>query len=61
MISSIELQSEMPGEYYSDYISMLSEVLDDGNEELSAPDMSYFYPDSTKTEENFNYNIQGNI
>ena len=61
MISSIELQSEMPGEYYSDYISMLSEVLDDGNEELSAPDMSYFYPDSTKTEENFNYNIEGNI
>jgi hypothetical protein len=51
----------MPGEYYSDYISMLSEVLEDEYEELSAPDMSYFYPDSTKTEENFNYNIQENI
>lgn len=61
MISSIELQSEMPGEYYSDYISMLSEVLDGENEELMAPDMNYFYPDSTKTEEYFNYNIQGNI
>ena len=61
MISSIEVRSEMPGEYYSDYISMLSEVLEDEYEELSAPDMSYFYPDSTKTEENFNYNIQENI
>jgi hypothetical protein len=61
LIESLEATSEMPGEYYSDYISMLSEVLEDEYEELSAPDMSYFYPDSTKTEENFNYNIQENI
>ena len=61
MISSMEENSEMPGEYYGDYISMLSGVLDYTGERLSAPDMGYFYPDSTKTEENFNYNIQGNI
>lgn len=61
MISSMEENSEIPGEYYGDYISMLSEVLDYTEERLSTPDMGYFYPDSTKTEENFNYNIPGNI
>ena len=61
MISSMEENSEIPGEYYGDYISMLSGVLDYTEERLSTPDMGYFYPDSTKTEENFNYNIPGNI
>jgi len=51
----------MPGEYHGDYVTMLSQVLDYEDEELSSPDMGYFYPDSTKTEEYFNYNIQGNI
>lgn len=61
MISAIGAQAEMPGEYHGDYVTMLSEVLDYEDEELSCPDMGYFYPDSTKTEEYFNYNIQGNI
>tara|TARA_R110002153_G_scaffold45006_1_gene126976 strand:- start:9460 stop:10563 length:1104 start_codon:yes stop_codon:yes gene_type:complete len=61
MISSMEEMNEIPGEYYGDYISMLSGVLDYTEERLSTPDMGYFYPDSTKTEENFNYNIPGNI
>ena len=61
IILSMELTSEMPGEYYSDYISMLSVVLDETNEDLSKPNMDYYYPDSTKTEEIFNYNISGNI
>jgi hypothetical protein len=61
MISAIGAQAEMPGEYHGDYVTMLSEVLDYEDEELSSPDMGYFYPDSTKTEEYFNYNIQGNI
>ena len=61
LIESLESTSEMPGEYYSDYISMLSEVLYEEYELVSLPDMNYFYPDSTKTWEYFNYNLQGNI
>ena len=61
MISAIGAQAEMPGEYHGDYVTMLSQVLDYEDEELSSPDMGYFYPDSTKTEEYFNYNVQGNI
>lgn len=61
MVISMEEQSEMPGEYYGEYLDLLSVVLDETNEELSTTDMSYFYPDSTKTEEHFNYNIEGNI
>lgn len=61
MVISMEEQSEMPGEYYGEYLDLLSVVLDETNEELSTTDMNYFYPNSTKTEENFNYNIEGNI
>jgi len=61
MVISMEEQSEMPGEYYGEYFDMLSVVLDETNEELSTPDMNYFYPDSSKVEEYFNYNIEGNI
>lgn len=61
MIISMEEQSEMPGEYYSEYLDVLSGVLYETNQGLSTPDMDYYYPDSTKTEEYFNYNIEGNI
>ena len=61
MIISMEEQSEMPGEYYGEYYDVLSSVLYERNEELSTPNMDYYYPNSTKTEEYFNYNIEGNI
>jgi hypothetical protein len=61
MIIFMEEHSEMPGEYHGEYFDVLSEVLYETNEYLSIPNMDYFYPDSTKTEEYFNYNIEGNI
>ena len=61
MVISMEEQSEMPGEYYGEYYDVLSSVLYERNEELSTPNMDYYYPNSTKTEEYFNYNIEGNI
>ena len=47
----------MPGEYYGEYYDVLSSVLYERNEELSTPNMDYYYPNSTKTKEYFNYNI----
>ena len=61
MVEAMKHDDEMPGHNYNDYITMLSFVLDEKGERLRTPDMGYFYPDSEKTEEYFNYNIQGNL
>ena len=61
MIMSMREGSELPGEYHGDYLEMLNELLYETDEMLQSPNMDYFYPDSSKVEEYFNYNIQENI
>jgi hypothetical protein len=61
LVKYLECNEEMPGYNHSSFIDMLYTYLACASEELDVPNLNYFYPDSTKTEENFNENIISNI
>lgn len=50
-----------PRGYESSFIDVIADALYCEGEELSGPNMDYFYPDSTKVAEHLNYNVLGNL
>jgi len=57
----VECKGQLPEEYESYFLNVISEYLDCIQNQLRNRDMSYFYPDSSKVSENLNDYIISNL